>query len=299
MQFGIKHILVMAMAMATASTSLAGSYDISLRGLGRPAPGNLNDAAFLRFQKLGNELGISLAPRPLAPAETLGVSGFEFAFVTVHADISEEESYWRGQPGSPVLRGVADGNGVPGGFWIPTLHIRKGLPMSTELGITASYLAFSEMFLLGVETKIGIHESYYRWVPSLALRGAVGTLFGSADIKLTTIETDILASLPIGIDGIVQLTPYLGYGMVFVDVISGIIDETPYDVQPADQNGRSDGSLYVFERLNWHENRSHRVIMGLRANYAFFELTYEIDIGIVPIADKTLQSHSIKIGFDT
>ena len=171
--------------------------------------------------------------------------------------------------------------------------------MSTELGITASYLAFSEMFLLGVETKIGIHESYYRWVPSLALRGAVGTLFGSADIKLTTIETDILASLPIGIDGIVQLTPYVGYGMVFVDVISGIIDETPYDVQPADQNGRSDGSLYVFERLNWHENRSHRAIIGLRANYAFFELTYEIDIAVVPIADKTLQSHSIKIGFDT
>jgi hypothetical protein len=39
--------------------------------------------------------------------------------------------------------------------------------------------------------------------------------------------------------------------------------------------------------------------MGLRANYAFFELIYEVDIGIVPVADKTLQSHSIKIGFDT
>ena len=299
MQFRLKHILVLALAMATTSTAFAGSYDISLRGLGRPDPGNLKDAAYLRFQKLGNELGMSLAPRPLAPAETLGVSGFEFAFATVHADISQDESYWRGQPGSPVLEGVADGNGVPSGLWIPTLHIRKGLPMSTELGITASYLAFSEMFLLGVETKIGIHESYYRWVPSIAFRGAVGTLFGSTDIKLTTVETDILTSLPIGLDGIVQLTPYLGYGMLFVDVISGIIDETPYNVSAEDQNGRQDGSLYVFERLNWYDNRSHRIIMGLRANYAFFELIYEVDIGIVPVADKTLQSHSIKIGFDT
>ena len=29
------------------------------------------------------------------------------------------------------------------------------------------------------------------------------------------------------------------------------------------------------------------------------ELTYELDIGIVPMAGKTLQSHAIKIGFDT
>jgi hypothetical protein len=87
--------------------------------------------------------------------------------------------------------------------------------------------------------------------------------------------------------------------MLFVDVISGIIDETPYNVSAEDQNGRQDGSLYVFERLNWYDNRSHRIIMGLRASYAFFELIYEVDIGIVPVADKTLQSHSIKIGFDT
>lgn len=294
-----EHLLALVLALITANTAWAGSYDISLRGLGRPKAGDLKDSAYLRYQKLGNELGMTLAPRPLAPAETLGVSGFEFSLVSTHADISQDEDYWRGQPGSPVLRGVAEGNGVPGGFWIPTLHIRKGLPLSTELGITASYLAFSEMFLLGVETKIGIHESYYRWVPSIALRGAVGTLFGSQDLKLTTVETDVLASLPIGIDGVVQLTPYLGYGLVFVDVISGIIDETPYAVTDDDQNGRSDGSLYVFERLNWYENQSHRIILGLRANMAFFELIYEIDIGIVSKADKTLQSHSIKLGFDT
>ena len=235
------------MAMATTSASLAGSYDISLRGLGRPAPGNLNDAAYFALSEIGQRAGHKPGG-PLAPAETLGVSGFEFAFVTVHADISEEESYWRGQPGSPVLRGVADGN-VSRRIFDSNLAHPKRLPMSTELGITASYLAFSEMFLLGVRPKSVFHESYYRWVPHWLYEALLEHAFGSADIKLTTIETDILASLPIGIDGIVQLTPYVGYGMVFVDVISGIIDETPYDVQPADQNGRSDGSLYVFEKI--------------------------------------------------
>ena len=304
----IKRLLNKAFALAllaalglSPTVAQAGPYDVTLRGLGRPVPNDLNDPAYLRFKKLGNELGLAMAPRPLAPAETLGISGFEFSLVSTFADINESADYWQGQPGSPVFLGVADGDGIPVGFWIPTLHIRKGLPLSTELGITASYLSFSEMFLLGAEAKIGIHEKFTKWSPDIAVRGAIGSLFGNSDMKLTTIEVDVLTSYAFGIDGVMHLTPYAGWGLVFVDVISGVIDETPYSVTDRikDQNGQESGSLYVFERLLWNENRNQRVILGARASFAFIEVAYELDLAIHEAAQTTLLSHSLKVGFDT
>ena len=120
-------------------------------------------------------------------------------------------------------------------------------------------------------------------------------------MKLTTIEADVLASYAFGIDGVMQLTPYVGWGLVFIDVISGVIDETPYTVtdRVRDQNGQESGSLYVFERLVWNENRNQRIVAGARANFAFIEVVYELDIGLIDSTQSSLMSHSFKIGFDT
>ena len=112
--------------------SLANPYDISLRGLGRPDPTlGLNDPAVQRYRGLSSEVALALAPRPLAPAETLGMSGFEFSFVNTLAGISANEAYWKGQPGEPVMEGVLPSHGgrsVPSSLWVPSAHLRKGLP---------------------------------------------------------------------------------------------------------------------------------------------------------------------------
>jgi len=278
----------------------AASYDLTLRGLGRPAPNKTNDPAFLRYRSLINELAMAAAPRLLGPAETIGASGFEFAFVNTFADIHQDAAYWQGQAGSHVFRGVASGEGVPSGLWIPTMQIRKGLPFSSELGLTGSYLAFSEMFFLGTDFKIAIHESYYRWVPSFALRASIGSLFNANDVKITTAEIDTITSLPIGISGVFELVPYLGFGLLYVDAISQVIDETPYEVkdQSIDQNGQTNGSLYVFDRIQWYNNQSKRFFIGMKAKYAFLQVAYELTLGAVPNIDSLLQSHSLKIGFD-
>jgi hypothetical protein len=284
--------------------SAANPYDISLRGLGRP-PNNapLSDPVVRRFQNLTSELVFALAPRPLAPAETLGMSGFEFSLVSTTADINETALYWQGQPGAPIFEGAlpTHGNrGVPKSFWVPTIHLRKGLPLSTEVGINAAYLAWSEMVMLGVEGKVALHESYFRWVPALSARGAVGRLFGSSDLDIVTIEADILTSLPFGVGGMVQVTPYAGYGFLFAHVNSQVIDETPYEVlDPDDQKGGDDGSLYTFPTLEWSKNQHGRLVIGLRFNVAMLELLYELNLGMLGGAAGTLQSHSIKIGFDT
>jgi len=145
--------------LSLPTSAWAHRNDISLRGVGRPLDAsNRNDPAVLRYRYLANELAAALTPKPLGPAETLGVSGFEFSLASSHTSINGSAGYWRGQPGNPVFEGVSQGHGQPKSFWTPTLHLRKGLPMSTELGITATYLAFSEMFMLGGELKIALHE---------------------------------------------------------------------------------------------------------------------------------------------
>lgn len=288
-----------AISFVLPSEATANPHDISIRGLGRPKSASLSDPAVQRYQKLTSELAIALAPRALAPAETLGMSGFEFSIVSTTADISEKADYWQGQPGQPIFEGVLPTHGsrqVPGTFWVPTAHLRKGLPLSSEIGISGAYLAFSEMFMMGAEFKIALHESYFRWVPAISVRGAAGRLFGSSDLDMITAEFDGIASLPFGIGGMAQVTPYVGYGRLFAHVNSQVLDETPHIVMDNnDQKGGTDGSLYTFPTLDMWDNDHTRFFFGFRINIAMIELLYELNLGFT---DKTLQSHSFKLGFD-
>jgi hypothetical protein len=198
------------------------------------------------------------------------------------------------------MEGVLHNRKVPGMLWTPTAHLRKGLPLSTELGIQGTYLAFSEMFMLGAELKIALHESFIRWVPALSARVAFGRLFGSSDLDILTGEGDVMTSLPVGIGGMAQLTFYAGGGLLFAHVNSYVIDETPYAVaDPDDQKGGLDGSLYNFPTLSWESNTYPRGFGGLRLNVAMIELLYELNVGFMKIdGQKQLISHTIKIGFD-
>jgi hypothetical protein len=288
---------VVACAPAVA---FANPYDISLRGLGRPLSDSKSDPAVQRYKGLSAELALAMSPKPMAPAETLGMSGFEFSIANTLTDISENAPYWQGQAGTPVMEGVLRNRKVPNYLWTPTAQLRKGLPMSLELGIQGTYLSFSEMFMLGGELKLAIHESFFRWVPALTARVAVGRLFGSSDLDIFTAEGDVMTSLPFGVGGMAQITPYLGAGQLFAHVNSYVIDETPYAVNdPDDQKGGLDGSLYNFPTLNWQSNTYPRIFGGLRFNVAMIELLYEFNVGIIKSqGSKQIQSHTFKIGFD-
>ncbi len=288
--------------MAFPAIGSANPYDISLRSLGRPATGALDDPAVLRYRNLSNEIAIALSPKALSPAETLGMNGFEFALVSVHTPISWDQKFWQGQPGSPVLEGIVTGNRkMPKSLWTPTLHLRKGLPLSTEVGISGSYLALSEMFSLGADAKIAIHESFFRWAPAITMRASFSRLFGAPDLDILTGEADIMTSLPFGVAGMAQITPFFGAGQFYAHINSAIIDETPYIARDAaDQAGGSTGSLYNFPTIEWKDNMHTRIFGGVRFIMTFIEVTYEYDLVKVDgdSTTKDMQSHSIKIGFD-
>lgn len=288
-------MVAVALGVLAPSSGRAARNDISLLGLGDPS----TQAAQTRFKGLSGELALVLAPRPLQPGETLGLSGFEVSIANSWSSISSGQAYWQGQPGAPILEGSNAGRQVPGALWTPTLHVRKGLPFSTEIGVQATYLSYSSLYMVGAEAKVAVHEAYFRWVPSLALRAAVGRLMGSSELDLLTLEADVVASLPIGVAGVARVTPYLGYGQMGAHVNSYVLDRTPYVVlDPNDQRGGTGGSLATFETINWYDNLYPRYFGGLRVNTAILELLYEANVGVTTFGKKQVVTHTLKLGFD-
>lgn len=294
--------LVVAAALATPLKASANPNDVFLRGLGRPSSSAMSDPAVRRYRAMTGELALAMTPKAMQPAETLGMSGFEFGVATTINNINEGAGYWAGQPGSPVFEGVAKGRDQPTSLVTPTLIFRKGLPMSIDIGASGTYLTSSRMFMLGTDVKIALHESYIRYFPAIAARASFNRLFGSEQLDVFTAEADLLASLAFGVKGVAQLTPFLGFGKLFSHVNSQVIDETPYATADADdQRGGARGSLYTLPTLEWHKNDFWKFFGGIRVIAAVATFTYSLDVGFLPykfVDQSTVVSHSIKLGFD-
>lgn len=292
---------------AQPAPASAGPNDVRLLGVGRPGVGTpasdiLDDPAVQRYRAMTGELSLAMTPKAAQPAETLGVSGFEFSIVNSLTNINQDADYWSGQPGSPVFEGVADGRNLPGVLWTPTLQVRKGLPMSIDLGIAGSYLASSQMLMIGGDVKIALHESYIRYFPAIAVRASFNRLVGSQDLDIFTAQADLIASLAFGLGGTAQLTPYLGVGQMFSHVNSQVIDETPFaSVDVNDQEGGASGSLYTLPTLEWDDNRFFKIFAGARVISATFHVSYTLDVGVLPydfVESSTILSHTFRVGLD-
>jgi len=222
------------------------------------------------FESLMTELGLATAPVFLAPAETLGLNGFSFSLEGTIAPISGEEDFWliptEGKPGSVIF--------------IPHIHVRKGLPFSTEIGAQLSYIPESELFVVGAEAKWALNEGFY-WIPDLAVRFTINHMIGSKDFELSTGGWDISLSKAFGIGGMLSLTPYAGYNMHFIHSSSHVVlDATP------DLQGQ------VFHEMNWQDNMHHRFFFGCRLKTFIFQVTLE---GIIA---ESMSVFNFKLGFD-
>ena len=229
------------------------------------------DCAQLLFEDLMTELGSISAPVFLAPAETLGLNGFSFGIEGTIAPISDGEDFWiiplEGKPDSVIF--------------IPHIHIRKGLPFSTEIGAQLSYIPESELFIVGAEAKWALNEGFY-WIPDLAIRFTINHMIGSKDFELSTGGWDISLSKAFGVGGMLSLTPYAGYNMHFIHSSSHVVlDATP------DMQGQ------VFNEMNWQDNMHHRFFFGCRLKTFIFQVTLE---GIVSMDLVSL--FNFKLGFD-
>ena len=238
------------------------------------------------FENLMTDLGLATGPVFLAPAETLGLNGFSFGLEGTVVPISSGKDYWdvptEGSPQSTLF--------------IPHIHVRKGLPFSFELGANLSYLPESELFNVGAELKWAMNEGFY-YIPDLAIRFTINHMVGSKDFELTAGGWDVSISHAFGLGGMLSLTPYAGYNMLFIHASSHVV--LPQDLTAEDQ---------VFSEMSWQDNMHHRLFIGCRLTTFIFQIIFEGVFHVGESLDRSAGlpvpdvSHagmfSFKLGFD-
>lgn len=214
------------------SNDLALECLIGKRAAGESSSPSLREQS--NYRSLISELSAVMAVPVLAPADTVGYTGFHFSLDTTVTSISRNAEFWSGVPDN----GDRTGAGVrrATGDFLPVLSImlRKGmwLPLpplpSVELGVGASNLLNSGIYGLNGYVKLALHEGYHnKWVPSIALRGAASRIAGASQVDLTLLNADALISKAFGVAGTMTLQPYLGGGVQFSIVRSQVIDTAP------------------------------------------------------------------------
>jgi len=279
----------LATFLASASAH-AEPQDFQLYKLGNPATEANANANFRLF---ASQLGAALCSYNLEPPETLGHSGFNIAFEYAIATINNAPSVW------PTVQGAP-----PSTLLMPTLHLRKGLPFSVEIGAKVSYLQETRMAAGTVEVKWALNEGFF-YFPDLGIRGHGTHLVGSRDFSLTIAGLDIGLGHQFAIGGMLTLTPYAGFDMQWVYASSGVIDFNPgrslsdSQTNPTDQTG-------VFDTVQIHQNYNLRGYFGVRLISYVFEFAAEasiVDTAKITMADGTQAHEEIwvfgaKVGLD-
>lgn len=152
-----------------------------------------------QFKEFTKEAGAAISYKNAAPAEPLGITGFEIGLEVSAADVSGSEHMNK-----------AFGGDAPAYVALPKLRARKGLPLGIDVGAMYSYVPDSNIKLWGVEVSKAILEGTAA-TPAVGVRGTYTKLTGVGDLDLQTVGLDASIS-----KGFLILTPYAGAGGVWV-----------------------------------------------------------------------------------
>lgn len=170
------------------------------------------------YKTVVRELGTSIANKPVAPAHTLGLTGFDvmltsgLGFVDAMANNDANPAPWErvhpDQDPSHVM-------------WTPGLAVRKGLPLSLEVGANLQYIAFSRQAVLGGYGRWGLVEGY-RQYPDVTIQVGYSSYIGNDELELGVMD----GSLSIGYDlpfgrkagfNDASFSPYGGVGVLWIN----------------------------------------------------------------------------------
>ncbi len=185
----MKKILVLLCALTIAQPALAASISTL---------GALNQT---QFRILSEDLGAALSYKPVTPAESLGVTGFDMGIGVTQTDTTKSAQIWNT---------ATNGGGTVSKLYLPKLHIAKGLPFGIDIAAAYSRIPNSNITLLGAEVRYAIVEGGVA-TPAIAIRGAHTKLSGVDQLALNTNSLDVSIS-----KGFATFTPYAGVGRVWV-----------------------------------------------------------------------------------
>lgn len=182
--------VLVLLAVLPLSTVYAADNDISL------------DPSLIQsdFNTLVEELGTAVSYNPVAPAEPLGVTGFDIGLAVSMFDIND--NVWN--------KAVSDTD-APSMLPVPRLMARKGLPFGVDVGLAYTKVPGSNIKVIGGEIRKAIFEGSTT-TPAITVIGHTSNLSGTDDVDISAYGFDVGIS-----KGFAIFTPYAGIGQVWIN----------------------------------------------------------------------------------
>ena len=221
------------------------------------------------FDEFSSHFGQLIAPRIIAPSETLGQAGFAIKTMGSLSYIPQDSALREGVSGQPASM-----------LFSSHLQVRKGLPFSLEMAGNLSHIDSSSLFVMGADLRWALHEGY-AYFPDVAARVSANTLTGAPELVMFNVAWDLSVSKSIGIAGVMSLTPYVGYQQLHTFSSSRKLNAYPHDPRPPQNLTTDDGRLRfapeaVFShRRDNYRQMAHRMFVGTRLNVWIVSLTLE------------------------
>ncbi|HXN40716.1 MAG TPA: hypothetical protein VN918_02925 [Myxococcaceae bacterium] len=254
---------IIALALSLSVTAAhASAYDFRLYRLGNPLPGGMNydPSANANFRTFARELGAALTSITLMPPSTLGYDGFAIGTELSILNLKTSQFLFPTE------------SGVSGPLLVPSLHLRKGLPFSFELGARAGWIQKSGMAVATIELKWAINEGFANW-PDLGIRGHFTRLFNARDFDLYTGGVDVGIGKRFAIAGTMTITPYAGWNPVWVAAFSKTVDFNPgrsYEDSVSTPTSQLRDTA-VYDDVRAGSNMHHRFYAGLQFVLGVFQ----------------------------
>ena len=191
----MKRIYFCAAASLLLSTPLAhaGSKDIELAVLAAQAD------AQNKFRLLSEDLASALSYKALAPAEPLGLTGFDIGLELSATKMSNADK-WK--------NAVSSGKAIDT-LPMPKLHVHKGLPLDIDVGVVYTSIPSTNIKLIGGELRYAIIAGDVV-LPAVAVRGTMTKLSGVSNLAFDTKGLELTVS-----KGFAMITPYASIGQVW------------------------------------------------------------------------------------
>ncbi len=284
-------LAVFCAVVAAAAPALAGPNDIELLGLvNQPDPTDPTSKATVRqddFRALVREMGLIFTPSSIQPAETTGISGFDFAFTYAFHPVQFDKAYWQDaieEKGSRLPMTI--GASARKGFVLP-------IPLASEVELGAQYLIESQMVNLGANVRLALNEGFtgaHWWViiPDIAVETGINRVVGSDDLDLLTVTAGGSVSKGFGVFGSFNLCPYVSYKSIFVNASTRIVDANPNNTSNVEDN-------VVFDIVPLADNRIDRISGGVRIVVAHVMLSGGVDVNLLD-PETTILQYGLRLG---
>jgi len=211
--------VAVALVLCLGSPARAGfPEDIDVSGLS-----TLDTSTAQRmFDYVVREMAMTISPKALSPGETIGTWGFEIGFENTLAfphtsqEADENIPTWDRFTAWDML--TASGETNPGVIYMPTLRLRKGLPLSFEVGSTVGWLFNTKQAVLGIYGRWAPQEGWPN-VPDIALAWGYSGMIGNETLDLGVFEFDMTVgyTFAFGLDKkytSAKFAPFAGIGLL-------------------------------------------------------------------------------------